>query len=84
MIKEKAIRHEITGVEDDGRQHVEEEGRRRQRRHAGAVGVEEQQADDDTNDDEKTRFREDGRQLWRHMETYPKTIQNKLIHVSVK
>ena len=63
---------------------VEEEGRRRQRRHAGAVGVEEQQADDDIDDDEKTRFREDGRQLWRHMETYPKTIQNKLIHVFVK
>lgn len=59
VVEKESIGHKITGVKNDGRQHVKKEGRRCQRRNAGAVGVKEQQADDDTDDDEETGFRED-------------------------
>jgi hypothetical protein len=44
VVEKESIGHKITGVKNDGRQHVKKEGRRCQRRNAGAVGVKEQQA----------------------------------------
>ena len=54
VVKEQTIRHEVSGVQDDGRQHVQEEdvGGQGGRRVIG--GKEEQEADQDTDDDQKT------------------------------
>ena len=40
MIKEEPIGHEITGIQDDGWEHVEEEGSGRKWWNANAVGME--------------------------------------------
>ena len=54
VVKEQTIRHEVSSVQDDGRQHVQEEdvGGQGGRRVIG--GQEEQEADQDTDDDQKT------------------------------
>ena len=59
MVEKGSIGHEIAGVEDDGRQHVEEEGVGRQRQDADAVGVEEQQSDGDADHNQQTRLGKD-------------------------
>ena len=68
VVKEEAVWHEVSGVEDDGRKHVEEEdvGGEGGRRPVGRQ--EEQEADQDTDDDEQARLREDVRQLRGHVE----------------
>ena len=54
VIKKQPVGHEISSVQDDGRQHVQEEdvGGQGGRRVIG--GQEEQEADQDTDDDQKT------------------------------
>ena len=57
MIEKESIGHEITGIEDNGWQHVEEESRRRQWGNPSAIRVEEQQANHNADNDQKTGFR---------------------------
>lgn len=41
VVEKQSIRHKITGIKNNRRQHVEKEGRRCQRRDAGAIRMEE-------------------------------------------
>ena len=58
MVKEQTIWHKISGIKDDGRQHVEEEDVRSQRGRRMIGGEEEEETDEDTHDDQKARFGE--------------------------
>lgn len=68
MIEEQAIGHEVAGVQDDRRQHVQEERIGRQRRHVDAARLEQQQADDHADDDQQAGLWEDLVELGRHVE----------------
>lgn len=70
VVEEQPIGHEVAGVQDDGRQHVQEERVRRQRRYVDATRLEQQDADDHTDDDQQAGLREDLAELRRHVETY--------------
>lgn len=68
VVEEQPIRHEVAGVQDDGRQHVQEERVRRQRRHVNACRLEQQEADNHADGDQQTGLREDLAELRRHVE----------------
>lgn len=80
VIKKQAIWHEISGIENDRRKHVQEERGRRERLDAVALRMEEKQADNDANDNQQTRLWEDRRKFRRHMETC--CINNQLVTYS--
>ena len=42
MIEKESVGHKVTGIENNGWQHVEEESSGRQGRHSSAIRVEEQ------------------------------------------
>ena len=62
VVEERAVRHEVTRVEDDWGQQVQEEGVRLER---VALDVREEQDDPEQNakDDQEAALGEDGRQL---------------------
>lgn len=68
MVEEEAVWHEVAGVEDDGRQHVQEEDVGGEGRNGGSLRVEEQEADDDAQHHQHARLGEHVRQLGRHVE----------------
>lgn len=70
MIEEQPIGHEVAGVQDDGRQHVQEERVGRQRRNVDAARLEQQQTDDYADGDQQAGLREDLVELRRHVETW--------------
>lgn len=70
MIEKQTIWHEITRVEDDWRQEVEEEDVSCERRYRSCLGVEEQQADDHAQHDQHARFGKYMGDLRRHVETW--------------
>lgn len=68
MVEEQPIGHEVAGVQDDGRQHVQEERVGGQRRHVDAARLEQQEADDYADGDQQAGLREDLAELRRHVE----------------
>lgn len=70
MVEEQPIGHEVAGVQDDGRQHVQEERVGRQRGDVDAARLEQQQADDHADGDQQAGLREDLVELWRHVEAW--------------
>lgn len=68
MVEEQPIGHEVAGVQDDGRQHVQEKRVGGQRRHVDAARLEQQEADDHTDGDQQAGLREDLAELRRHVE----------------
>ena len=46
MVEEQAVRHEVAGVQDDGRQHVDEEHIGGEGGHRGRLGVEQEESDE--------------------------------------
>jgi len=70
MVEEQPIGHEIAGVQDDGRQHVQEERVGRQRRDVDAARLEQQQADDHADGDQQAGLREDLAELRRHVKAW--------------
>jgi len=58
VVEEQPVGHEVAGVQDDRRQHVQEEGVRRQRRHVHARRVEQQDANHHPHHDQQTRLGE--------------------------
>jgi len=69
MVEEQPIGHEVAGVQDDGRQHVQEESVRSERRHVDAGRLEQEEADDYADGDQQTGLWEDLVELRRHVET---------------
>lgn len=74
MVEEQPIGHEVAGVQDDRRQHVQEERVGRQRRYVDAARLEQQQADDHANGDQQTGLWEDLVELRRHVEAWAPII----------
>lgn len=68
MVEEQPIGHEVAGVQDDGRQHVQEERIGRQRRYVDAACLEQQQTNDHADGDQQAGLRKDLVELRRHME----------------
>lgn len=70
MVEEQPIGHEVAGVQDDGRQHVQEERVGCQRRYMDAARLEQQQTDDHADGDQQAGLREDLVELRRHVEAW--------------
>lgn len=70
MVEEQPIGHEVAGVQDDRRQHVQEERVGRQRRHVDHARLEQQQADNHADDDQQAGLWEDLVEFGRHVEAY--------------
>lgn len=70
MVEEQPIGHEVAGVQDDRRQHVQEERVGRQRRYVDAARLEQQQPDDHADGDQQAGLREDLVEFRRHVETW--------------
>jgi len=69
VVEEETVRHEVSGVKDDGRQHVKEEDVWGEGGRRPVCRQEEQEPDQDSDDDEQTRLGEDVGQLRSHVET---------------
>jgi len=69
MIEEESVGHEISGIQDDRGQHVEEEGVRGQGGDVQLVGQEQEHADGHAHHDQQARLGEHPAQGGGHVET---------------
>ena len=69
VIEEETVGHEVTGVQNDGRQHEEKEEVRGQGGGSLARGQVQQESDQDADDDQETGLGEDGVELGSHVKT---------------
>lgn len=57
MVEKQSVWHEITGVQDNGRQHIEKEGVWSQRLYVNAMSTQEQGPYEYPHEDQKARLR---------------------------
>lgn len=78
MVEEQPIGHEVAGVQDDGRQHVQKERVGGQRWHVDAARLEQQETDDHADGDQQAGFREDLAEIRRHVEAWTSNVERRV------
>lgn len=78
MVEEQPIGHEVAGVQDDGRQHVQKKGIGGQRWHVDAARLEQQEADNHADGDQQAGLREDLVELRRHVEAWTLNVKRRV------